>query len=418
MWKKTIFILTYDENDGYFDHIPPFVAPDPEDQRTGKCSPGVNTTGVEYIRREQELSQGYSEKQARGGPIGLGFRVPMIIASPWSRGGKVNSQVFDHTSSLQFLESFLNEKLNKSLKEENISEWRRTICGDLTSAFTKYDGEKIKDFPFLHRDSFLETIHNAKFKSTPSNFRKFSSDEIAKINRDPSLLPSRQEEGLRPASPLPYELYAEGSLSKNQSNFEITMKTGNTIFGDDSAGAPYIIYAPGDYLTLDSEGKSRKEFEPVRVWHFAVTAGDSITEQWPLAHFKGDDYHLRVYGPNGFYREYQGNAKDPMIDMNYEYGQNGRSKSNGGRNMTLKMNNLDKDHACEIEIVDNAYNQKPISKTIPSSNEITILLDQDKSFGWYDFSVHVKGNSSFSRRFAGRIENGEESFSDPQMGEV
>lgn len=27
--KKTIFVLCYDENDGYFDHVPPFVAPDP-----------------------------------------------------------------------------------------------------------------------------------------------------------------------------------------------------------------------------------------------------------------------------------------------------------------------------------------------------------------------------------------------------
>ena len=29
VWKKTIFILTYDENDGYYDHVPPFVAPHP-----------------------------------------------------------------------------------------------------------------------------------------------------------------------------------------------------------------------------------------------------------------------------------------------------------------------------------------------------------------------------------------------------
>ena len=109
VWKKTIFILTYDENDGYFDHVPPFVAPDPKDIRTGKCSPGINTSGVEYIRREEELSQGIPENEARGGPIGLGFRVPMILASPWSRGGKVCSQVFDHTSPLQFLEAFLNK---------------------------------------------------------------------------------------------------------------------------------------------------------------------------------------------------------------------------------------------------------------------------------------------------------------------
>ena len=72
IWKRTIFILTYDENDGYFDHIPPFVAPDPDDPQTGKCSPGVNVSGVEYVRRERELNEGVAKEIARSGAIGLG----------------------------------------------------------------------------------------------------------------------------------------------------------------------------------------------------------------------------------------------------------------------------------------------------------------------------------------------------------
>ena len=78
------------------------MAPDPKDPQTGKCSKGVNVSGVEFIRREQEIKEGVPEKDARGGPIGLGVRVPMIMASPWSRGGNVCSQIFDHTSVLQF----------------------------------------------------------------------------------------------------------------------------------------------------------------------------------------------------------------------------------------------------------------------------------------------------------------------------
>ena len=116
VWKKTIFIVTFDENDGYFDHVPPFVAPDPLDATTGKCSPGIDTE-IEYIRLANELKEGIPKKEARGGPIGLGFRVPLVIASPWSRGGQVCSQVFDHTSSLQFLETFFQKKLGKSVKE-------------------------------------------------------------------------------------------------------------------------------------------------------------------------------------------------------------------------------------------------------------------------------------------------------------
>ena len=69
------------------------------------------------------------------GTVGLGYRVPMIIASPWTKGGFVNSEVSDHTSVLQFLEKFIMKKFNKNVHVENISDWRRAICGDLTSAF-------------------------------------------------------------------------------------------------------------------------------------------------------------------------------------------------------------------------------------------------------------------------------------------
>jgi len=96
VWKKTVFILTYDENDGYFDHIPPYVVPKPNDPSSGKVSEGIS------VDADYEL-----EKDS---PIGLGYRVPMIIASPWSKGGYVNSQVFDHTSSLMFLENILSKK--------------------------------------------------------------------------------------------------------------------------------------------------------------------------------------------------------------------------------------------------------------------------------------------------------------------
>jgi phospholipase C len=100
VWAKTVFILNYDENDGLFDHVAPPVPP-----------PG---TPQEFVG---------------GLPIGAGFRVPCIIVSPWTAGGWVSSQVFDHTSVLQFLESFTG------VREPNISAWRRRTFGDLTSAF-------------------------------------------------------------------------------------------------------------------------------------------------------------------------------------------------------------------------------------------------------------------------------------------
>jgi phospholipase C len=150
VWKKTIFILTYDENDGYFDHAPSFVAADPMRPETGGASLGIDTA-LEYTSKQDELRMGVAEKQARSGPIGMGFRVPMIIASPWSRGGWVNSQLFDHTSTLMFLEIFLQRKYGKKVREENISAWRRPISGDLTSVFRPYDPEG-PSIDFLSRD--------------------------------------------------------------------------------------------------------------------------------------------------------------------------------------------------------------------------------------------------------------------------
>ena len=64
VWSKTIFILTYDENDGYFDHVPPFVAPEPGNPESGKTSPGIDAS-LEYLPLEQDLKRHPGEGGAR-----------------------------------------------------------------------------------------------------------------------------------------------------------------------------------------------------------------------------------------------------------------------------------------------------------------------------------------------------------------
>lgn len=410
VWKKTIFILTYDENDGYFDHIPPYVAPDPEDKETGKCSPGVNVTGVEFIRREQEMAEGWSKSEARTGPIGLGFRVPMIIASPWSRGGKVCSQVFDHTSALQFLEGFLSKKFNKHIKEDNISAWRRTICGDLTAVFSKFDKGPVNAVPFIKRNTFVEGIYNARFTPRPADFKKLSPAEITQINEEPlssSCLP-KQEPGLRVACPLPYELYADGKLSNDKKRFVLKMQAGTEVFGKLSAGSPFKVYIPVIY----GQGKNA---ERSRSWDYAVTPGDILTDDWPIDSFENNKYHVRAYGPDGFYREFMGNVIDPLIEIRCEYERHRLFKNRLTGNVAIKIINLDTAHACHIEIKDNAYKNNPLFKTIPSSEKENRVLGLKKSFGWYDFSIRVKGYPHFMKRYAGHVETGQESYSDPVM---
>ena len=167
----------------------------------------------------------------------------MIIASPWSRGGWVNSQLFDHTSTLMFLENFVQNKYGKTVKEENISSWRRAISGDLTSVF-RPSSAKEPAIDFLNRDKFFVSIQQARYKEIPSNYRKLDATQIEEINHDPqpSQFTSHQEPGIRPACALPYELYAEGRLSADGTMFELIMTAGNKMHGKKAAGAPFNVY--------------------------------------------------------------------------------------------------------------------------------------------------------------------------------
>src|SRR6202012_5235991 len=157
---------------------------------------------------------------------------PMIIASPWSLGGWVNSQHFDHTSTLMFLERFIKEKYGKTVYEENISPWRRASSGDLTSVFRSYD-PKEGALDFLNRNKFVVSIEKARYKEIPANYRKLTAGEIEQINRGShrSALVPHQEEGIRPACALPYELYADGGPGANGEYFEIRLSAGNQVHG-------------------------------------------------------------------------------------------------------------------------------------------------------------------------------------------
>lgn len=416
VWKKTIFILTYDENDGYFDHVPPFVPPDPDQPHSGKTSTDMNTR-AEFIRLEQELGQGIPRREARGGPIGLGFRVPMIIASPWSRGGKVCSEVLDHTSCLQFLEKFLHRKYGKEIREENITPWRRTVCGDLSSAFTTYQEGADNALPFLAKDTFIEQIYNARFKDEPSGFRKLSAEDIEAIVRDPagSALMPRQEPGKRPACALPYELYADGGLSEDRKFFTISMQARRDVFGADAAGSPFRVYTTEPYWKEGSEEKEEKSYEAGRVWNYAVQAGDALDDRWPLEAFEGGRYHLRLHGPNGFFREFRGGADDPPLRIEATYERQRRKKDRLSGNLTLTLANTG-EQPLDIRLRDHAYGHPPVSRSLKPGEKRSVVLDLSRSDRWYDLGVEVNGYAGYAARYAGKVETGEEGFSDPAIG--
>jgi len=135
VWSKTVLFHMYDENDGFFDHVPPPVAP--------KGTPGEHVT----------VSPLPDDAGGTAGPIGMGFRVPMLVLSPFSRGGHVASEVFDHTSQLRFLEERFG------VKAPNISAWRRHTAGDLTSTLhPKRSDPSMPKLPSTSKDQMANVL--------------------------------------------------------------------------------------------------------------------------------------------------------------------------------------------------------------------------------------------------------------------
>jgi phospholipase C len=390
VWKKTIFILTYDENDGYFDHLPPFVAPKPDDASTGKVSEGL-ATWVDYEFKKNSA-------------IGLGYRVPMLIASPWSKGGYVNSQVFDHTSSLMFLENFLTKKTGKEIKSEVISPWRRAICGDLTSAFRPLVGENSAAPDRLKKEKVIIGIQNAKSKPAQVAPKPLLAEEIAKLNSylpfhvNASPFATVQEKGTRLACALPYQLTVHDALVEEKSKLKLS-------FSAQKSGSPFNAYTGSKYKN-----------EAGKTWAFAVKAGTELEAEWTIAEFNDEIYNLCVDGPNGFFRSFNGSKSDFEVNISCVYEQSGVLKRLTG-NLQLIMENHE-NSALEVLIKEDPYQANNKVIKVPAKSRKIVTLNLQKSRGWYDFKVAIRGLKDFERQYAGHVETGEDSISDPFMGGV
>jgi phospholipase C len=412
VWRKTIFILCYDENDGYFDHIPPFVPPRADRTDTGAVSAGIDTS-CEHVLEDprKDLHDDGPGEAGRDGPIGLGYRVPLVVASPWSRGGYVCSQVFDHTSVLRFLENFATAKSGRAVKETNISKWRRTVCGDLSSVFRPFESSgPVLPAPLV-RDTFLAQINRSQFRPVPRDYEKVPASELAAGQGSLSSRLPRQEPGVRPSCALPYELEVD-ALVRKDGTLAVSFAAGNTRFGRRSSGAPFHVYSPS---AVRKAGPGPESFEPGRVWSYAVSAGDRIEGIWPLADFKSGHYHLRAHGPNGFFREFQGATADSGITVTLK----AIPGTEPGADLGLSSA---AERSVSVLIEDVAYGEQPRRVTLGASgspaSQASLRLGLAGSSGWYDLRITVEGESTFRRRYAGRIETGVESISDPQMGGV
>jgi phospholipase C len=361
VWSKTALFLTYDENDGFFDHmVPPTV-------------PTSRTRGLSNIDTVNEVFPGNAALAA--GPIGMGVRVPMIVISPWSKGGWVNSQVFDHTSVIRFIERRFAGR-SPELRETNITPWRRAVAGDLTSAF---------DFSAPHRS-------DVSLPST-SAYRPPTRDKYPDYSPTPPLTQTlpRQESGVRPARALPYAMDVWREPDARPGSVNIHFENSG------EAAAVFQVRAMGG---------------DAGPWTYTLGPQSELSDEWVSPAIDPEGYALSVHGPNGFMRTFRGVASGKQaaklgIRSVYDAGRCG---------ISLHIRNA-ADLPCRLRIL-NGYLKETITIALAPRESLEKYWSLESHFGWYDFTVTVESDELFEQRIAGHIETGKDSMSDPLMGQA
>lgn len=381
VWSKTVLIVNFDENDGYFDHVPSPSAPSTYTDSNGNPAVAGKTTLSDAdlaFERYTHAPASTGQPVADGKVYGPGVRVPMYVISPWSRGGWVNSQVFDHTSVLRFLEARFG------VAETNISPYRRAVCGDLTSAFNfaNPNGEA------------LPTLSGRKSKAEADQLRA-AQQALAQIVPPANAQMPRQATGTRPSRALPYELHTSARA-------DATAGTVRLIFSN--TGQQAGVFHVYDKLHLD---------RPPR--RYMVQPDRMLEDSWPVMTENAGLYDLWVLGPNGYHRHFRGDlnslraggAANPEVRVCYDV-------ANG--NVYLKMLNGGAG-SCNFVIRAKAYRDDgPWTATVAAGGSAEQHWDLKGSGRWYDFAVTSSADPSYYRRFAGRVETGQHSVSDPAMG--
>jgi phospholipase C len=360
VWSKTVFIFMFDENDGFFDHM---VPPTPPASRIE----GIST--VDTINEIFTGSPSYPVTSFPAGPYGLGVRVPMIVISPWSKGGYVNSEVFDHTSLIQFVEKRFGKQY-PGIVESNITPWRRAVTGDLTSAFN-----------FANPNDAVVPLPSTIAYEPPDDNRH--PDYIPAVPADQTL--PQQEPGTRPARALPYELHVNAGATTQG---PIQLRFRNT----GKAAAVFHVRS--------GDGKTGP-------WTYTVGVRDEVSDNFGAS--TDTAYDLSVYGANGFLRTFAGSygkgSANLTVKSTYE------TESEG---IILEVHNHGKttEHVHVVE----AYSGKTTTVWLEPHQSFEHFWQLQKSFGWYDLTVTTSSDASFQRQLAGHVETGKDSVTDPAIG--
>ncbi len=360
VWSKTAFFLTYDENDGLFDHkVPP-------------TPPSSSAQGISTVPTTNEIFPGNSSFEP--GPIGFGVRVPMIVISPWSKGGYVSSEVFDHTSLIRFIEARFADG-NPDLIESNITPWRRAVAGDLTSAFN-----------FRNPNARVVALPDTSAYLPPNQDRYPNYVPPVPANQ---ALPA-QEQGVRRARPVPYELQAQGTLLSGGPLSVMRIDFANT-------GKQAAVF----------HVRSGKGGGP---WTYTVGPNATVSDNWEFNSRNVTPYDLSVYGPNGFFRSFLGVVAPTNkfgLTVSTEY-----RKDDVGIVLNLKNTG-----SVPVEAhIQNKYSGETTSITLDVAATASRSWDLEETHGWYDFVVESQSEPGISvQQIAGHVETGEESRTDPAI---
>ena len=358
VWAKTVLLVMFDENDGFFDHVPPPAPPsrDAESKLLGAST--VDLAGEHHLVRAASEAA-IDRPDLMGRPYGLGPRAPMYVISPWSRGGWVNSEVFDHTSVIRFLETRFG------VMEPNITPWRRAVCGDLTSAFDFKAPNRVGPAPRL----------------PPTAATAARASKLAHTRPPTPALPQApvQARGARPSRALPYDLDARVDRGREPDR---------TVIGFANRGRVGAVFHVYDLTDLSAVPR-----------RFTVGAGKTLEAHWP-----GLRRVLWVLGPNGFHRRFEGDTGSPIVDIGHASG-----------DLILTLTNPTK-APLKVSARDDDYGRGVWATTLAPGTQAHRRWPLKPSGGWYDFTVITPRNPNFWERYAGRIETGRDSISDPAMG--
>ncbi|HEY1611739.1 MAG TPA: alkaline phosphatase family protein, partial [Paraburkholderia sp.] len=285
VWSRTVLIVHFDENDGFFDHVPPPAPPsytayhaDPSLARFA----GKSTVDASDDNLGDDVGGITSTLPYRHHPYGMGPRVPLYVLSPWSRGGWVNSQIFDNTSPIRFIEQRFG------VHEPNIGPWRRAVAGDLTSCF-----------------DFSDPNHSGVMSRLPSTIALDAKSRTLHRTTTPATPPTPtlpvQEIGTRRSRALPYELYSSASVPPGGNTIELVFANSGDV------AAVFHVY---DRRDLDALPR-----------RYTVARGKQLSDVWSAAADNGE-YDLWVLGPVGYHRHFTGTkvngGANPEVQIDYD----------------------------------------------------------------------------------------------------